>query len=65
LAWRWAREAVLAAGKCSPADGRFTLRLEAPEKLPESKLYVRVYAATDDTEAMTVVPVKVRSRRKR
>jgi hypothetical protein len=51
---------ILASGDCTAVDRRFEVKLEAPAKLPASKLYVRVYGATDDAEAMTVVAVKVR-----
>jgi hypothetical protein len=51
---------VLAAGECTAAERRFEVSLEAPAKLPASKLYMRVYGTTDDADAMIVVPVKVR-----
>jgi hypothetical protein len=50
---------VLADATCTAADGRFTVRLEAPAKLPTSRLYLRAYAATDDADAMKVLPIKV------
>jgi hypothetical protein len=50
---------VLSATECTAAEGRFEARLEVPAKLPASKLYLRVYAANEETEVIAVVAVKM------
>jgi hypothetical protein len=50
---------VVAAAETTVRDGRFTIKLDLPAKLPWSRLTIRAYAATDAEEGMGVLPLDV------
>jgi hypothetical protein len=50
---------VLASAEAVVRDGRFEARLEAPARLPWSRLVLRAYAATDRQDGLGVLPLAV------
>jgi hypothetical protein len=56
-----ANQFVLAQAETVVKADRFEVRLQAPDKLPWSRLLVRAYAATEQQEGLGVAPLPVKS----
>jgi hypothetical protein len=54
-----ANQFTLSSAQAVVRDGRFEALLEAPARLPWSRLLLRAYAATDRTEGLGVLPLAV------